>query len=186
MLTFSLFDFPFPFDTQKVIDSCFLGFLGLFLILFFFYFLKKFYLYMMDRQKRIGWNGASTSREPGPALPGFPEDDDNNPEERTKLQKAIRKQIVRLLKKFCDRYCKKMGFCGKYCSRGKADFDFLGAADEIAKGEFFYDKPSAKVKVLHKLLHWLKNYYTDDAWTNNDMNAHWLHDVMRRTPPSSK
>lgn len=177
--------------TQNDCD-CILVFLGLFFILFSFYFITKFYLYLMEghnKRKRIDWKGASTSREPGPAQSGSPEDDDNSededPHERVRLQKAIKKRICGLLKKYCDRYCKKMGFCGKYCSRGRAGFDFLGAAHEIAKDEFFYDEASARVKVLHRLLNFLTKYYSDDAWTNDDMNAHWLHDVMRRTPPSS-
>jgi hypothetical protein len=178
------FDFPSNFSTSTsrisiqlvyTQNDCFLVFLGLFFILFFFFFISKFYLTMMKghKRKRIDWNGASTSREPGPAQSGSPEDDDT--QERVRLQKAIRKKLVALLKKFC----------GKYCSRGRADFDFLEAAHEIAKDEFFYDKSSARVSVLHRLFIFLNNYYTNEAWTNNDMNAHWLHDVMRRTPPSS-
>ncbi|CAK7328743.1 unnamed protein product [Dovyalis caffra] len=75
---------------------------------------------------RVGWHGASTSRGPGPAQSGAPEDDDP---EKVRLRKDIRKALEKLLKKYCLRYCSGMGFCGKYCSRGRTNFHFLGAAE---------------------------------------------------------
>ncbi|CAK7324395.1 unnamed protein product, partial [Dovyalis caffra] len=81
---------------------------------------------MMKGNNRVGWHGASTSRGPGPAQSGAPEDDDP---EKVRLRKDIRKALEKLLKKYCLRYCSGMGFCGKYCSRGRTNFHFLGAAE---------------------------------------------------------
>jgi hypothetical protein len=158
--------------------------LGLLLIFFFFSFFIFFMKGQNHNRKLIGRDGCSTSREPGLAQSGSPEDDDD-PAERVRLQKKIRRRMKGLMVQFCSRYCKRMGFCGKYCSRGRENFNFLGAADEIARDEFFYKNSSATVRVLRKLLNFIKGYKKNDAWRNDDMNAHWLYDVMRRTPPSS-
>lgn len=71
-------------------------------------------------------------------------------------RKQIRKALVLLFKKFCKRYCRGMGFCGKHCSRGREDFDFLGAADDIAASEFFYRSSDANVSVLRNLPNFIR------------------------------
>jgi len=52
-----------------------------------------------------------------------------------------------------------MGFCGIYCPRGRADFDFLGAADEIAQN-FESQSPEAdeisNIIALEDLLNFIK------------------------------
>ena len=95
--------------------------------------------------QRIGADGPSAPR--GPAEPGAPEDDDA---EKERLRKKIRKAFVQLLRQFFYRYCKGMGFCGRYCSRGRERFSFFGAADEIAQQDFFYKSPEADVDSLRK------------------------------------
>jgi len=99
-------------------------------------------------------------------------------------RKQIRKALVLLFKKFCKRYCRGMGFCGKHCSRGREDFDFLGAADDIAASEFFYRSSDANVSVLRNLLNLFRGYHSLSWKWGDDINEHWLHDVLRRYPPS--
>ena len=101
----------------------------------------------------ISADGPSAPR--GPAEPGVP--DENHPE-KERLRKQIRKALVLLLKKFCRRYCKGMGFCGKYCARGREDFDYLRAADEIARQESFYQSPEADVNALRGLRNFIVKY----------------------------
>ena len=38
---------------------------------------------------------------------------------------------------------------------------------------------------IRGLLRFLRKYMSNEAWNSADMNAHWIHDVIRRDPPSS-
>lgn len=75
-----------------------------------------------------------------------------------------------------------MGFCGKYCSRGRERFDFLGAADEVAQQEYSYK--GADVDALKNLRGFLVNYHRNPLnWGDDmDMNMHFLFDLVRRDP----
>ncbi len=77
-----------------------------------------------------------------------------------------------------------MGFCGKHCSRRRQGFSFLEAADDIAANSFFYRSPEANVSALRNLRNYIRRYHSQSWKWGDDINEHWLFDVLRRLPPS--
>ncbi|KAG1338378.1 hypothetical protein COCNU_04G006840 [Cocos nucifera] len=87
--------------------------------------------------------------------------------------------IAEALKQYCFTYCKGMGFCGKYCTRGGESFDFLGVADEIARN---FEYQNADLSSLVDLLEFLRQNDNPARW-DKDMSVHWLFDLVRRDSP---
>lgn len=75
-----------------------------------------------------------------------------------------------------------MGFCGKYCSRGKENYDFIGAAEELAQDEFLYRSPKTDLKAINGLHSYLVNYHKGSQKWGPDINSHWLYSVSRPDP----
>ncbi|KAF3452258.1 hypothetical protein FNV43_RR08356 [Rhamnella rubrinervis] len=149
-------------------------------------FLRSFYKKKRERANLVfmqspdqGISAAGPSAPRGPAEPGAPNDEDR---EKEVLRKRIRQAFALLLKKYRSRYCKGMGSRGKYCSRGRPDFYFLGAADDIAKSEFFYDSPQNDLKTLRDLKNYIEWYHKTSKKWSPDINSHWPFSVSRRDP----
>lgn len=68
-----------------------------------------------------------------------------------------------------------MGFCGKYCARGRESFDFLGSAHEIAAGELQYESPEANVEALTSLLKLVRDTNQISQNGDDDMNIIFLY-----------
>lgn len=66
-----------------------------------------------------------------------------------------------------------MGFCGKY----GAELIFISWEPQ---DEFSYNIRKSQMRIR-----FLRKYMSNEAWNSADMNAHWIHDVIRRDPPSS-
>ena len=131
---------------------------------------QRAYTHLMERQApRMGIAGPSASDR------GVPDSEDK----RERLRARIRKMIAEALKQYCSTYCKGMGFCGKYCARGRESFDFLGAADEIARN---FEYQNADLSSLVDLLEFLRQNGNPARW-DKDMSVHWLFYLVRRDPP---